>query len=64
MALSDKELAAMYLKYHKEKKLYKDRTSLYDLNKYLELKKALALIKMEMYKRGLNKKEAKKLCHQ
>lgn len=62
MALTDKELATLYLKYQKEKKLYKNKTSLYDLNKYLEIKKGLSLIKMEMHKRGLNKKQAKKIC--
>lgn len=63
MNLTDKELANLYMKYKKEKKLYKQkkRQSLYDLNHFFECKKALSLIKLEMHRRGLKKKRAKKL---
>lgn len=63
MSLTNKELADLYMKYKKEKKLYKQkkRQSLYDLNHYFECKKALSLIKIEMLRRGLKKKHAKKL---
>ena len=63
MELTNKELANLYMKYKKEKKLYKQkkRLSLYDLNHYFECKKALSLIKLEMHRRGLKKKQAKKL---
>ncbi|QCR31227.1 hypothetical protein [Lysinibacillus sp. SGAir0095] len=63
MKLTDKELADLYMKYKKEKKLYKQkkRQSLYDLNHFFECKKALSLIKLEMHRRGLKKKHAKKL---
>jgi len=63
MSLSDKELANLYMKYKKEKKLYKQkrRHSIYDLNHFFECKKALSLIKFEMQQRGLKKKQAKKL---
>ncbi|KGR77115.1 hypothetical protein CD33_04220 [Ureibacillus sinduriensis BLB-1 = JCM 15800] len=65
MNLTDKELAHLYMKYKKEKKLYKQkkRQSLYDLNHFFECKKALSLIKLEMHRRGLKKKRAKKLCN-
>ncbi len=65
MKLTNKELANLYMKYKKEKKLYKQkqRQSLYDLNHYFECKKFLALIKQEMHRRGLKKKGAKKLCN-
>lgn len=63
MAVTNKELADMYVKYKKQVKFYKDKTSLYDLNKYIESKKYLSIIKLEMKKRGLKKKEAKKLSN-
>jgi hypothetical protein len=63
MNLTNEELAALYVKYKERKKFYKERQSLYDLNKYLESKKGLAVIKMEMKRRGLRKKEAKKLSN-
>ncbi len=61
MALTNKELADMYIKYKKQQKHFKQRQSFYDLNKYIESKKCLSIVKMEMKKRGLKKKEAKKL---
>ena len=63
MKLTNQELATMYIKYKKQLKYYKQRQSIYDLNKYIESKKRLSLIKMEMKKRGLKKKEAKKLSN-
>ena len=65
MELTNKELANLYTKVKKQKKYYKEkhRQSLYDLNKYLEYKECLALIKLEMKRRGLKKKEAKKLSN-
>ena len=61
MELTNKELADMYIKYKQQVKYYNQSQSFYDLNKYLERKKYLSIIKMEMHKRGLKKKEAKKL---
>ena len=61
MELTNKELADMYIKYKQQVKYYNQSQSFYDLNKYLESKKYLSIIKMEMHKRGLKKKEAKKL---
>ena len=53
----------MYFKYKQQLNYYKQRQSFYDLNKYVEKKKCLSIIKMEMKKRGLMKKEAKKLSN-
>ncbi len=65
MKISDKELATLYIKYKKDKKIYKqrqkERGSLVDLNHYLEVKKSLSILKMEMSHRGLTKKKAKKI---
>ena len=61
MELTNKELADMYIKYKQQVKYYNQSQSFYDLNKYLESKKYLSIVKMEMHKRGLKKKEAKKL---
>ena len=63
MELTNKELADMYIKYKQQVKYYNQSQSFYDLNKYLESKKYLSIVKMEMHKRGLKKKEAKKLCN-
>ena len=63
MELTNKELSDMYIKYKQQLKYYKQRQSLYDLNKYLESKKCLSIVKIEMKKRGLKKKEAKKLSN-
>jgi hypothetical protein len=63
MKLTNQELATMYIKYKKQLEYYKQRQSIYDLNKYIESKKRLSLIKMEMKKRGLKKKEAKELSN-
>ena len=61
MKITDKEIAELYIKYKQQLKYFKQRQSLYDLNKYIETKKCLSIIKMEMKRRGLKKKEAKKL---
>ena len=63
MRLTNQELASMYIKYKKQLKYFKQRQSFYDLNKYIESKKRLSIIKMEMKKRGLKKKEAKRLSN-
>ena len=63
MKLTNKELADMYIKYKQQLKYFKKRRSFYDLNKYIESKKCISIIKMEMKKRGLKKKEAKKLSN-
>ena len=61
MKITDKEIAELYIKYEQQLKYFKQRQSLYDLNKYIETKKYLSIIKMEMKRRGLKKKAAKKL---
>ncbi|KKI91276.1 hypothetical protein WQ54_15755 [Bacillus sp. SA1-12] len=58
--ISNNELVVLYINYKKQLKIYKQRNSFFDLNKILEIKNYLSLIKWEMKKRGLNKKEAKK----
>ena len=63
MELTNKELADMYATYKQQLKYFKQGQSLYDLNKYIESKKCLSIIKMEMNKRGLKKKEAKKISN-
>jgi len=65
MNISDKELAILYVKYKKQKKHFKqnqkERGSLIDLNNYLEIKKRLSILKIEMNNRGITKKQAKKI---
>lgn len=65
MNVTDKELATLYVKYKKEKKFLKekqkDRCSLVDLNHYIEVKKYLTILKLEMSHRGLTKKQVKKM---
>ena len=64
MELTNRELASVYIKYKHQLKIYKQRRQLlYDLNKYLEIKESLSILKMEMKKRGIKKKEVKKLCN-
>ena len=63
MELTNEELAYMYIQYKQQLKYFKQRQSFYDLNKYIESKKCLSIVKMEMKKRGLKKKEAKKLIN-
>lgn len=63
MEFTNQELADMYVRYKKQIKYYKQRQSLYDLNKYIESKNYLSIVKMEMKKRGLKKKDAKKLSN-
>ena len=63
MKLTNEELAYMYIQYKQQLKYFKQRQSFYDLNKYIESKKCLSIVKMEMKKRGLKKKEAKKLIN-
>jgi len=66
MKISDKELATLYIQYKKQKKYYKEikkeRCSLVELNHYLEIKRCLTMLKVEMSHRGLTKKQAKKMC--
>ncbi|MFC0274974.1 hypothetical protein ACFFIX_27110 [Metabacillus herbersteinensis] len=61
--LTNKELAKLYVEYKQKIKLPKKRKSFYNLNKCIEIKKYLSLIKWEMEERGLKKKEAKKLSN-
>lgn len=61
MELTNKKLADMYIEYKQQLKYFKNGQSFYDLNKYIEIKKSISIIKMEMKKRGLKKKKAKKL---
>ena len=63
MKLNNQELAYLYMKYKQQRKYFKHRQSFYDFNKYVESKKYLSVVKMEMKKRGLKKKEAKKLSN-
>ena len=63
MEITNKELADLYVKYKHQLKYFKERQSFYDLNKYIESKKCLSLVKIEMKKRGLKKKEAKKISN-
>lgn len=63
MGITNKELADMYVTFKQQLKHFKQGQSLYDLNKYIESKKCLSVIKMEMNKRGLKKKEAKKISN-
>ena len=49
MELTNRELAGVYIKYKHQLKIYKQRRqSLYDFNKYLEIKESLSVVKMEM----------------
>ncbi|MGM0879147.1 MAG: hypothetical protein ACQEWV_32040 [Bacillota bacterium] len=61
--LTNKELANLYLIYKQKLKISKIRKSFYDLNKCIEIKKYLSIIKCEMKKRGLKNNEAKKLSN-
>jgi hypothetical protein len=61
MEITNKEVAELYMKYKQQLKYFKQRQSFYDLNKYIETKKCLSIIKIEMKRRGLKKKTAKKL---
>ena len=61
MKITNKEVAELYIKYKQQLEYFKQRQSLYDLNQYIEAKKCLSIIKMEMKRRGLKKKVAKKL---
>jgi hypothetical protein len=58
--LSNKELAYLYI-VHKQKRseINKDQ-SFYDLNRFMEIKQYLSIIKVEMKRRGLKKKEVNK----
>lgn len=61
--LSNEELADLYVNYKQKQKIFKKRTSFYNLNKYMEMKEYLSCIKWEIKKRGLKKKAAKKLSN-
>lgn len=63
MALTNEELASMYIKYKQQLNFYKHRDSFQDINKYLESKEYLSLLKLEMKKRGLKKKHVKRQCN-
>lgn len=58
--INNNELSCMYLKYKKQLKVHKSRGSFYDLNRVIEIKKYLSLVKWEMKNRGMNYKEIKK----
>ncbi|WP_175640662.1 hypothetical protein [Metabacillus schmidteae] len=58
-SIKNSELFSIYLKYKKQLKIYKQRESFYDLNKTIEIKKYLSIIKWEMKRRGLTPKAAK-----
>jgi hypothetical protein len=58
--INNNELSCLYLKYKKKLKVHKSRGSFYDLNKVIEIKNYLSLLKWEMKNRGMNHKEIKK----
>lgn len=60
--LTNEKLAYLYVICKRQLKMYKQRQSFYDLNKYLGMKMQISLIKQEMKRRGLKKKVAKKLA--
>lgn len=64
--ISDIQLAELYMLYRSRKKAYKEMqsSSLANLDAYLSCKKSLQLVKLEMYRRGLTKKEMKVLYKQ
>lgn len=59
--LSNKELSYLYVVYKQKRKEIRKEQSFYDLNRYVEVKMYLSIIKTEMKRRGLKKKKAKKL---
>ena len=61
--LTNNELAYLYVTYKRQKKYFKQKQSFYDLNKYIESKRCLSKVKMEMKKRGMKKKTAKKISN-
>ncbi|APH05637.1 hypothetical protein A9C19_13250 [Bacillus weihaiensis] len=56
-SIQNEELTSIYMKYKKQLKVHKKRSSFYDYNRVIELKKHLSLIKWEMKCRGMNHKE-------
>lgn len=56
---TNKELAKTYIRLKSEKKKLPKRQSCYDLNKQIKIKMELSVVKNEMKKRGINKKDAK-----
>lgn len=66
MTVSDIQLAGLFMLYRKRKKAYQDMqsSSLPNLDAYLTCKKNLQLVKLEMLRRGLTKKEMKTLYKQ
>ena len=61
--ITNEKLAYLYVTYKQQLRALEQRQSVYDLNKRLEIKKHLSLVKNEMKRRGLNKKSAKKLAN-
>lgn len=61
--LSNKELAYLYIVYKQKRKEINKDQSFYDLNRFMEFKQYLSIIKAEMKRRGLKKKKAKKLIN-
>ena len=59
--ITNEKLAYLYITYKRQLQIHKQRQSFYDLNKCLEMKKHLSIVKQEMQRRGLKKKVAKKL---
>ena len=59
--ITNEQLADLYVSYKRKLKVHKQRQSIYDLNKCLETKSHLSIVKKEMKNRGLKKKVAKKL---
>lgn len=61
--ITNEQLAYLYVSYKRQLKVHKKRQSIYDLNKCLETKSYLSIVKQEMKNRGLKKKVAKKLVN-
>ncbi len=57
--ITNEKLAYLYVTYKQQLKIVEQRQSVYDLNKRLEIKTHLSLVKQEMKRRGLKKKSAK-----
>ncbi|MEE1132092.1 MAG: hypothetical protein UHX00_10785 [Caryophanon sp.] len=63
ITITNVQLAELYMLYRNRKKAYKEMksSSLESLNAYLSCEKNLQLVKLEMGRRGLTKKEMKDL---
>lgn len=66
MTVTDVQLAELFMVYRKRKKAYEElqSSSLTNVNAYLTCKRNLQLVKLEMERRGLTKKEMKVLYKQ